>query len=137
MAKVTMNKAKMAEAGSSPSAEIIRDANKTYSVYDELGRQLIVKLPSFQDNMRYDLYFGKFDESNKKFYDSNKFILFIKEIDSVPIAFPTTEAEALALASRLGNEGFAAIMNCIAEHFPLDDVSSDQADSEVKSTLKK
>lgn len=135
MTKVTVHKKDNVQT-SSPSADIVRDANKTFAAFDSLGRKILVKMPSFQDNMRYDLYFGKYDGENKKFYESNKFILFVKEIDDVPVAFPTKESEALALAARLGNEGFLAIMNCIAENFNLSE-PNEQQDDEVKATLKK
>jgi len=131
MTKVTISK----EKDTTPSSEIIKSASKVFTRYDELGRKLTIKLPSFQDNMRYDLYFGKFDETNKKFYESNKFILFIKEIDEIPVAFPSNETEALALAARLGNEGVVAVMDGITEHFGSTVNNND--DSEVKATLKK
>ena len=132
MTKVTINK----EKDIRPSTEVIKSAAKVFTVHDELGRRLTIKIPSFQDNMRYDLYFGKFDETNKKFYESNKYILFIKEIDEIPVAFPSNETEALALAARLGNEGMLAIMDCISQNFN-DKENDTQVEDEVKRTLKK
>lgn len=132
MAKVKIEKGEKFDL--SPSEQVIKKSSKINTKYDESGRKLGIKIPSFQESMKYDLYFGKFDETNKKFYESNKFILFIKEIDDEPVSFPHNEAEALALASRLGDEGVAAIIDYISE---LTEKKLSLEDPEVKNSLKK
>ena len=61
--------------------------------------------------------------------------MFVKEIDGSPIPFPTKESEVFALASRLGDEGVAAILDCVNENVDISD--SRNSEEEDKLTLKK
>jgi len=134
MAKVNINKN---EEITTASKEKINEANKIHIVTDETGRTYKVKIPTFQDNLKYDLYFGKHEENNKRFYESNKFVMFVKEINEMPVGFPTTTEESLALAARLGNEGMAAIMRKIEELFEAHLPNGALTEEEEQSTLKK
>jgi hypothetical protein len=114
----------------------MKNSNTLYSKTDSLGRILSIKIPTFADNLQYELYFGKFESENKKFYESNKFVMFVKEIDGIPVTFPKTDKEALALAGRLGTEGITCIFECIEELMPTE-LEKETNENEEKETLKK
>lgn len=114
-----------------PSDAIINDANKLHQFTDSLGRILKVKIPNLQDVMRFDLYFGKYKDENPAFYERAQSLVFFKEVDDMPVSFPTTESEMLALAGRVGIEGMVALQE-FAEN-----LSPKTTEDEEKDALKK
>lgn len=85
-------------------------------VTDSLGRTIKVKKPSPLGNLDFAKAAGS-DKINVLYLSEVSHLKYVCEIDGVQVLTPRTDGELRALYQRLGEDGNAAAMAAVIEHF--------------------
>jgi hypothetical protein len=117
----------------SPSEQIIQDANKEYDVYDERSVRYTLRRPSFLKEMQFIEAIG---ESGKieEYKIMATILSFVAKIDGIPVPKVNTKQTLEALMERVGREGFQAVSDGMMAHFFPKDLSTEE---EQKDQIKK
>jgi hypothetical protein len=118
-----------------PSEEIIFDANKENIVYDKLNRKLTVKLPSFLVEMRLIKAVGD-EYSNQLFFTRALLCASVTSVDNIPVGKIETKQQLEALFSQLGREGYEAVEKFTIENMGNGNKREDEAKEEIKKSAK-
>lgn len=110
---------------STPSEQIIAEANKTYSVTDELGRVITFRKLKMSDQRRVLKAISNETAQKEQLFGLIMLAACVTSIDGDEIRFPTSELQFDALIDRLENEGFTALGKAMQEEFG---ISSDEED---------
>lgn len=120
MTKVTIN----------PSDEVIAQAQAEVSVTDAKGRTIVLKKPGVLAQYRIVDVLG--DSAKNEVYMGMVLpLIFVTSIDGDDVMKPSSRREIDALITRLDDEGVAAVMAGVQEHFGKIDAEGD------KQALKK
>lgn len=117
-AKVTLNP--------TPSAELVAKAQTEQTVTDALGRVIKLRKPGVLAQYRIVDAMGA-SASNQAYMAMVLPLLFVSAINADPVPPLGTKREVEALIQRLDDEGVAAVMAGVQEHFGAQDPEADQA----------
>jgi predicted ATPase len=110
MAEVTVN------MDETPSAQLVAEAKKRATVTDKTGREIVLEKPSVLMQMRFIKAMGE-AASNQAYMSIATPVTCVREIDGLPVSFPTSEREFEALLQRLDEAGMEAVMTGFVENF--------------------
>lgn len=99
-----------------PSEQIVQAANAEVNVTDERGRVIILKKPGVLTQFRLIEALGE-TSKNEVYMGMVLPLIFVKSIDGDAIFQPTSKREVEALIQRLDEDGIAAVLNGVQEHF--------------------
>lgn len=109
-----------------PSAEIVAKALAVTEITDERGRVITLKKPGVLAQYRLIEILG--DSAKNEVYMGMVLpLIFVSAIDGDAVAMPTNKREVEALIQRLDEEGVAAVVNGVQEHFGQTDPEKDKA----------
>jgi hypothetical protein len=98
-----------------PSQIIIREAEKSFEVYDARGRSLTLRRLTALDTLRLFKAAGPVLSQNEPWLAMAGMAYSVLEVDGVPVPSPTSEAQIEALIDRLSEEGLAAIADALKD----------------------
>lgn len=102
--------------GETPTDSLIREAQAEYVVNDAKGRRITLRKPSPLAQFKLVKMLG--DAAQNQAYVGMVFpLLFVTDIEGEPVHFPISEREIEATIMRLDDQGLAAVMNGVQEHF--------------------
>ena len=113
MAKLTV---KQNEQGDTPSAAIVKQAASRVVIESANGHSIALQKPGVLAQFRLVKILGKSAE-NTVYVQMVLPLTYVVEIDGVPVNQPNSEREIEALITRLDEEGVAAVMQGVQEHF--------------------
>lgn len=114
--KVTLN----------PSEEIVRMAQAEMTVLDARHRAIRLKKPGVLAQYRLIELLGE-SAKNEVYMGMVLPLIFVTAINDEPVYLPTSKAQVEALISQLDEEGIAAVMQGVQEHFGKADPAGDKA----------
>ena len=91
-------------------------APEQFKVTDTRGRIFTIRKPEFLSQFRLVEILGD-TSRNETYMRMITPFQYISAIDGDPIFQPNTKRELDALIKRVGEEGFVAVAQCMAEHF--------------------
>lgn len=118
MTKVTVNP--------TPSDEAVAKATAAVSVTDAGGRTIVLKKPGVLAQYRLVEMMGD-SAKNDVYMNMVLPLIFVTSIDGDPVAMPSTKRELEALIQRLDEDGIAAVVAGVQEHFGAPDPEKDKA----------
>jgi hypothetical protein len=127
MAKITV---KQPAEGESPSAAIVKQAASRVVIESDNGHSIALQKPGVLAQFRLVKILGKSAE-NTVYVQMVLPLTYVVEIDGVQVNQPNSEREIEALITRLDEEGVAAVMQGVHEHFS--GQSADDAKEEIKN----
>lgn len=111
---------------STPSAQVIAQANAEVIVTDASDRTIKLKKPGVL--AQYRLIDALGESAKNRVYTSMVLpLIFVAEIDGEPVSVPNTKLEIEALIQRLDEAGINAVNKGVAEHFGGGDPEADKA----------
>ncbi|MEJ7685624.1 MAG: hypothetical protein WKG52_00740 [Variovorax sp.] len=110
-----------------PSTQVVRAANFEASVVAPDGRKITLKRPGVLAQFKVVEMLGGAAAANSVFMGMVFPILYVVAIDGEPVTRGTTRLEFDALIQRLDEDGVAAVMNGVNEHFGTPDPEKDKA----------
>ena len=113
-----MAKAEIKHAGEAPSA--LTDT-RSAKVTDKRGRVLTLAEPEFLSEFRLMDAVGPDTAANTSWMQAFGPLTYITAIDGDPILPPMNKVQAEALITRVGRDGFSAVVNGLKEHFKASD----------------
>lgn len=125
-----MPKAKVLEHAT-PSQEIIQQQNHEFVVTDKRGRKITLKKPSMLMQYKLVEILGE-SAKNDTYVAMVTPLLFVIDIDSLPVHRVNDKRQIDALIDRLDEEGIEAVMQGITTHF-----SDNRSVEEFKESVKK
>lgn len=118
MTKLTVNP--------TPTEQVIAKASAEVTVHDARGRAITLKKPGVLAQYRLIEMMG--DSAKNEVYMSVVTpLIFVSAIDGDAVAMPANKREVEALIQRLDEEGVAAVVNGVQEHFGQTDPEKDKA----------
>lgn len=118
MAKVQIDK--------TPSAQAVAKAAAEASVTDSRGRTIVLKKPGILAQYRLIEALG--DSAKNEVYMGMVLpLIFVTSIDGDQVFMPNTKREVEALISLLDEDGVAAVVGGVQEHFGKTDPERDKA----------
>jgi hypothetical protein len=127
-----MAKATIRTASESPSEQVTKAASAIEQITDSLGRRIGVVKPSALARYRVLKMLGAGNSGNQHVLGYAMLACSVREIDGQNVFAPNSEREIEALIDRLGDEGLAAVGQCMAEKFGF---GPDQSDEETLRNL--
>jgi hypothetical protein len=109
MTKLKVNEGEVA-APASPSETMIQDALKAAVLTDERGRKISVRKPDPLAQFRLIKAVGPEYAANDTYMRMINPLIWIADIDDVPVLPPASDREVEALIVRLGDDGLATVM---------------------------
>ncbi|CAN7329363.1 hypothetical protein LJR084_001923 [Variovorax sp. LjRoot84] len=109
-----------------PSAQVVKAANAEHVVVGG-GRRITLKRPGVLAQFKVVEMLGGAAASNGVFMGMVFPILYVVAIDGDPVPRCTTRLELEALIQRLDEDGVAAVMNGVEEHWGNPDPEKDKA----------
>lgn len=119
-----------------PSQQAIAKLATEYQVTDERGRVLTLKKPGALAQYRIVETAGQ-SADIKTYMQMVLPLIFLIAIDGDPVRQPATKLQLEALITRLGDEGIAAVMQGVREHFGESPEGAEDAQEVNKASLKK
>ena len=125
-----MSKDKTAEIGGAkvtlnPSEEVIKAANAETTCTDARSRVIRLKKPGILAQYRLIEALG--DTAKNEVYMSMVLpLIFVTQIDEDAVHLPTSKPQLEALIQRLDEEGIAAVMKAVQEHYGKADPEADR-----------
>lgn len=125
-----MSKEKPAEIGGAkvtlnPSEEVIKAANAATTCTDARSRVIRLKKPGILAQYRLIEALG--DTAKNEVYMSMVLpLIFVTAIDEDTVHLPTSKPQLEALIQRLDEEGIAAVMKAVQEHYGKADPEADR-----------
>jgi hypothetical protein len=107
-----------------PTKAIIREAAKTLTAVDAIGRQLTLRCLTALDTLRLFKAAGPVLAQNEPWLSMAGLAVSVLEIDGVPVPPPATEPQIESLIERLGDAGLAAIADTIKDDQPATNTKS-------------
>lgn len=119
MAKITLQE-------ETPSQHAIAKANETFNIVDAKGRTITLKKPGVLAQYRLIEALGD-SAANQTYVSMVLPLIYISAIDGEVEIMPTAKLQVEALIQRLDEEGIAAVMKGVTEHFGQTDPERDKA----------
>lgn len=126
MVKVTMNKPAAAEA-ITPSAQVVADATAEIVITDARGRRIALRKPGVLSQYRLIDALGPETAKNEVYVQMVLPLTYIASIDGVRVPAFAKKSAIEALVQQLDEDGVAAVMNGVGEHFGKPDPAADKA----------
>jgi hypothetical protein len=98
-----------------PTQTIVREAARTLTVVDQMGRRLLLRRLTALDTLRLFKAAGPVLAQNEPWLSMAGLAFAVLEIDGVPTPAPANETQIESLITRLGDEGLAAIADTIKD----------------------
>ena len=114
MASVTVESFKE-KTDETASEKIIRKSNETFSVIDDLGRELKVRAPNYREKGEFIWALGE-RGTLETYFAHYAPVMCVRSIDGEPVTQFARLSDILATAQTLGDEGIAAIFKCAVEN---------------------
>lgn len=114
--KVTLN----------PSEEIIQAAHAEITVLDARHRAIRLKKPGVLAQYRLIELLGE-SAKNEVYMGMVLPLIFVTAINDAPVYLPTSKIQVEALIQQLDEEGIAAVMQGVQDHFGKTDPEGDKA----------
>lgn len=111
---------------SAPSAQLIAKAIAETVITDARGRSIKLKKPGVLAQYRLIEILGE-TAKNQVYMGMVLPLIFVAEIDGDPVFQPSRKSEVEALIQRLDEDGIAAVMAGVNEHFGASDPEADKA----------
>lgn len=102
--------------GETPSQQVIRSATAEHSVKDARGRTITLKKPGILTQYRLVEMMGE-SAANETYMNMVLPVLFVSAIDGEAVMTPNSKREVEALIQRLDEDGIAAVVNGVQDHF--------------------
>lgn len=125
MTKLTINKAPGASADS-PSAQVAAKAAAAITVHDTRGRAITLRNPGVLAQYRLIEALGA-TAANETYMRMVMPLLYVGEIDGDSAIYMSKKSEVEALIQRLDEDGVAAVMAGVAEHYGQQDPEAEKA----------
>jgi hypothetical protein len=127
-----MAKATIRTPSESPTEQVTKAATALEYKTDARGRRIGVVKPSALARYRLLKMLGAENAGNQHVLGYAMLAACVRELDGQQVFAPNSEREIEALIDRLGDEGLAAIGECMAEKFGF---GPDQSDEETLRNL--
>lgn len=114
------------QLGETPSAEVVKAAQAAFDVVDARDRTLTLKKPGVLAQYRLIEALGD-SAKNEVYMNMVLPLIYVSAIDGTPVVQPNSKREVEALITRLDEEGIAAVMAGVAEHFGAPNPEKDKA----------
>jgi len=99
-----------------PTQQLVANAQSTVEIKDEAGRTLTLKKPGVLAQFRLVEALG--EAAKNQVYMGMVFpLLYVSAIDGTVVNPPTTKLQVEALIQRLDEEGIAAVVDGVSEHY--------------------
>lgn len=109
-----------------PSAQLVAKAAATTECIDAAGRTITLKKPGVLAQFRLIEALG--DTAKNEVYTSMVLpLIFVSAIDGDPVVPPTRKGEVEALIQRLDEDGIAAVVKAVQEHYGKSNPEADKA----------
>ncbi len=114
------------QLGEMPSTEVVKAAQATFDVVDARDRTLTLKKPGVLAQYRLIEALGD-SAKNEVYMNMVLPLIYVSAIDGTPVVQPNSKREVEAMITRLDEEGIAAVMSGVTEHFGAPDPEKDKA----------
>lgn len=121
MGKVTIHK------DAAPSEQLIKQAAQPVTVQDAKGRTIHMQKPGVLAQYRLVEAVGNEAAKNEMYMAMVMPLIYVFQIDDDPVVQPSTKLQVDALIQRLDEDGIAAVMAAIEEHFSKPTPEADKA----------
>jgi hypothetical protein len=112
-----MAKATIRTSSESPTEQVTKAANAIEHYTDARGRRIGVVKPSALARYRILKMLGSENAGNQHVLGYAMLAACVRELDGQQVMAPNSEREIEVLIDRLGDEGLAAVGQCMAEKF--------------------
>ena len=110
---------------STPTEQLVKASTAEFTLSDSKGRSIVLKKPGVLAQYRLIEILG--DSAKNEVYMGMVLpLIYVSAIDGAQVMQPSTKREIEALISRLDEEGIAAVMNGVQEHFGSSDPEKDK-----------
>src|SRR5579871_505388 len=116
----------------SPSDQVVKDSAKAVEITDARGRKITLTRPPILTQFKLPLIVGSDAAKNEVYMGMVMPLTYVSAIDGDPLAFPTTHLQIDALINRLDEDGVAAVMLGVVEHFG--NVKPEEERAQVKNS---
>lgn len=120
MAKVS-NVSHAAQAEEKASNQLLKEILVT----DERGRKILLKKPKTLDLFRLIEILGSAADRSNRYVSMMHQLLYVKEIDGIPIAQISVKEELEALINRLDDDGMEAVIKGIGKLNPENEIDKE------------
>jgi hypothetical protein len=103
--------------GDAPSESVAKAANQLVYVIDKKGRKLGLRKLPFLEEFRIIEAAGPELAANTTYMSMLNPLLYLAEIDNIPVEIPHNKRAIEALIQWAGQEGFLAVVEGIGTHF--------------------
>ncbi len=115
MAKVTVHE--------TPSQSIVKASKELVYVTDSKGRKLGLRRLEFLEEFKIMEAVGSETAANTTYVGMLNPLLYLADIDGIPVEIPRTKLQVDGLIQRAGREGFIAVVEGITKYFAGDNAA--------------